>query len=95
LDTIQFAEDLEKMLKEVVAEVKKVGKKWFIFPEWQVTLITRYSTTATLMMSFNFKKYFRYTTDEGATEFRDLLQDLCYVAGTHVVHFWGMLGLGS
>jgi len=92
LNSTKFVDELEKMLKDVVAEVKKVGKRWFIFPNWQVTLIAEYSTTARFQngMQVNFK----YKTDERATEFRNLLQYLCYTSGTHVVHFWGHAGPG-
>jgi len=87
LNSTAFAGDVEKMVRNVVAQVREVGKKWFILPEWQVTLIVEYSTN--LNCSKHGHSFLKYTSNEGATEFKRLLEELTHTSGSHVVHFWG------
>ena len=87
LNSTAFANEVEKMVKNIVAQISEVGKKWFILPEWRVTLKVEYETSLTC--SIHGLSFCKYTTNEGATEFKRLLEELTHTRGSHVVHFWG------
>ena len=79
LNSTAFANEVEKMVKNIVALISEVGKKWFILPEWRVTLKVEYETSLT--SSIHGLSFCKYTTNEGATEFKRLLEELTHTRG--------------
>jgi hypothetical protein len=97
VNSIKFAKDyLVGKVKNIVAKIEKVGKKWLILPEWEVTVKAAYDTRANDPSTRSYLD-FLYITDHGAISgdptdppaFVNLLEKLTDLGGSHIVHFWG------